>query len=136
MVQMFDASIDAPKASSCPKTICSIILPLSSANAVAHNNHKTQEKANIALTPAEALRNVLELNLFAVAMAHGIPSSVNNTPPIYYAPVCDTLFEQLVMCMRGTRERGDLGTADMCAWNSSEIIRRESAAASVGYLSA
>lgn len=131
IVQAFDKSIDEKpnakgigKCNTFPnaKTVESICIPLSSANAPAHYHHKTYGTSGLALTPAEALRNALALNLFAVAMSGGYPSSVNNAPPIYYAPVCDTLFEQLVMCMRGTHERGNANADDHCAWNSPEIV--------------
>lgn len=131
MVQKYDADKDVTV-----KSAANICVTAPSANNPLHFVHI--EHANFkGLTPAQALRSVLSTYLFAPAMSGGYPSSVNNTPPVYYAPSSPTLFEQLVMCMRSTRELGNISLDSVPAsWNSSERVFSGKKISEVSFLSA
>lgn len=131
MVQAFDSKLDVKL-----KSAVNICITIPSGNNPLHFNHTADDEFS-GFSPAEALRNILATYLFAPAMSGGYPSSVNNTPPEYFAPVGSNLFEQLVMCMRSTRELGNINLDHFpCSWNSSERIIPGMKIPAVSFLSA
>jgi CRISPR type I-E-associated protein CasA/Cse1 len=133
MVQKYDPSIDDQKNYKSARYLC---LPTYSANTPLHFNHN-DEKKFLGMTPASALRNILSLYLFSTAMVHGYPSSVNNTPPLYYAPEGDSLFEQLVMCMQSIGElMNNSLNAIPAAWNDDHVVGKGKEVTNVSFVSA
>lgn len=116
MTSKYDSTLDGE-----PVSVAEFCPKRASGNNTVHFDHHYEDETP-ALTYAEAIRAILSEYLFCFGNRF-YSSSVNNTPPIYYAPAGGNLFRQLVMCMRSEKELGNISLDEYpAAWNSDHKI--------------
>lgn len=113
----YDKALDADK----EKTVALLFHALPRGNTPLHFEHFNEETFSV--TPPEAFAGLLATQAYAVAMAQGYPSCVNNTPPYYLLVSGKNLFETLVLNIISKAECGNIPWDAMpAAWRDTETV--------------
>ena len=116
MQARYDEKLDKEKETSAAK----LFHALPTGNNHLHFDHTPEDERSFA--PAKCLRGILATQLFAVSMAQGYPSSVNDTPCYYVLIQGKNLFETLV-CSMGAKNEFSCNWNDMpAAWRETQPV--------------
>ena len=109
----YDAELDEGKS----KPAANLFYSVPSGNNHVHFEHHLEQEHEY--SPAECLRGILALQLFAVSMAQGYPSSVNDTPCYYSLVDGNNLFGRMVLNMLSRNESMPM------TWNEQPVAWRD-----------
>jgi len=130
MQSSYDASIDEGK----EKPIAALQHHVPSGNNHTHFLH--MNTASYSITYAQALRSLCAAYVFCVAGLAG-PSSVNNTPCVYYIVEGANLFETLVYSMVSKAELGNIPWNEPpIAWLDQPYVKPKQEIAAMSFVSA
>lgn len=99
------------------KPAANLFYSVPSGNNHIHFDHTLEQQH--AYSPAQCLRGILVLQLFAVSMAQGYPSSVNDTPCYYSLVDGKNLFERMVLNMLSKNESAPM------TWDEPPVAWRD-----------
>ena len=115
------------------KPVSSLRIDLPTGNNHMFLDHRRADSHS--MTPSEAFMEMLTLYSFCTACAHGYPSCVNNTPPVYSVVEGDNLYKTLILNMVSQLECGqmDYGMGTV-PWRKNNIIIPKQSVAEVTLL--